>query len=880
VAKGWSSKVKVTVTATYTYCPFPVANPDAATVCPSTAQCPSSVLIDVLLNDCFCGSPINCSSLTPTNGAKGVTSVVGCSGTATTTGCPPTSSPCGNCRIRYTPNIGATGTDTFTYMVQDSNGVQVSATVYVSICNPPLAKDDPPLTNPVTPDITTCTDVPVVFDVLDNDRAGGATAYAPPFLNCPSSPINCTSLQFVNAGGVPQVGNGPFATSKGSVQLNQSCTGVPGSSPGAPCPGTSTCVKYTPNAGVCGSDTFKYLIMDQAGCCSLATVRILIVPPPVANPDMCMLCEQPSPTPATCLPALPPTSATLNLLNNDSVPRTCGGANNPEGFDCTSVMLMSQPTKGQVMLAQTCTSDPAQCPAGTTPCTGACIKYTPNPECRGDDVFTYKFTDNRKVNDPVFPQSVHQSSGGIPCQSNTATVTITIKCAPDAKDDTYVLDLTPMNNMADLDVLMNDSAARVGDGIPPCDDNAACAGVTLTGLPILYPPGTTTTPYATLSVLGNGKIKYTQTTFPLPPSGDSFCYKITNSNGCMDIARVTINPSNEMCYRNRRECGSLLLFPEFDNHNQVLTVATITMGCCEYPTGSTKVEIRFINKVNCQESNTTYTLTPCDTLTFLTSAVNPNMVQGYFYAYAKNMTPSPNNPTGTPIVFNHLIGQEFIIDGGQSLDYSMNAVSFKAYGANAMDVADNTLNDDDGDGIRDLNGQDSPNPEYDEAPDMICIPRFLGQNDVGQEGYANSQIILINLSGGKAFTTTVAINGFNDNEEPFSDAYEFYCWDKPYLRDFSHFTLQSYLVTSNQNTSEVLGLSEETGWLRLNGDVANSTGPETIHDPAIYAVLVEGLGGRWSADLPWECNCQTNGALLPTSIFGDGDPTPIAGDDQ
>jgi len=366
----------------------------------------------------------------------------------------------------------------------------------------------------------------------------------------------------------------------------------------------------------------------------------------------------------------------------------------------------------------------------------------------------------------------------------------------------------------------------------------------------------------------------------LPQSGDSFCYKVTNSNGCMDIARVTVNPNSTVCDRNRRVCASLLLFPEFDNRPGVITFGTITMGCCDYPTGSTKVEVRFINKLNCQENNQTYTLTPCDTVTFVTSFVNPGVEQGYFYAYAKNMTPTPNNPTGTPIVFNHLIGDEFVIDGNTGISYGMNAVAFKGYGANMNDEVDGTPNDDDGDGIRDFNGPQAVGPEYDEVPDKICIPRFLGQDTPNGEQFSNSRIILLALSGGKAFTTTLSIEGFNDNEVAFSDQYTFFCWDKPLLRDFSASTLQSYLLSTNNNPNEIYGLAEESGWLTLDGLVANSIGPESIQDPAFYAVLIEELNHRWEADLPFECGCQQNGALLPTSIFGDGDPTPVAGDNQ
>jgi hypothetical protein len=340
----------------------------------------------------------------------------------------------------------------------------------------------------------------------------------------------------------------------------------------------------------------------------------------------------------------------------------------------------------------------------------------------------------------------------------------------------------------------------------------------------------------------------------------------------------------EMCMRNRRECASLLLYPEFDNRPGAITFYTITMACCEYPTGSTKVEFRFINRTNCLEQNKTYDLTPCDTITLLTSFVNPGVQQGYAYAYAKNAIPTPNNPTGTPIVFNHLIGELLIIDGMAALNYGMNAVAFKGYGAHGEDVADGTPNDDDGDGIRDFNGPDfgAPGPEYDEVPHQICIPRFLGQNNGPDGPYSNSRIILVAMSGGKSFTTTLSINGYNDAEVPFSDQYTFFCWDKPWLRDFATGTKQDALLGSGHDADEIFGMpdAQESGWLMLDGLVANSIGPESIADPAFYAVLIEDFEGKWNADLPFECDCQRNGALLPVGLFGDGDPTPEPGDDQ
>jgi hypothetical protein len=340
-------------------------------------------------------------------------------------------------------------------------------------------------------------------------------------------------------------------------------------------------------------------------------------------------------------------------------------------------------------------------------------------------------------------------------------------------------------------------------------------------------------------------------------------------------APITITQCNE---RHRRQCGSLLLYPEFRNQKGVLTLLTVTMGCCEPSPGNTLVEFRFIRGDTCSESNQTFPLTPCDTVSMITSSVNSGGpgTQGYAYAYAKNNIPSPNNPTGTPVVFNHLIGNELILDGIEALNYGMNAVSFKGFGANGNDQTDNTPNDDDGDGIRDLNGPNDRKPEYEEAPDKILIPRFLGQTP----GLTDSHLILINLSGGQAFTTIVSILGFDDSENPFSATFQFFCWERPALLDISQAFSNVSLLSTSTSPNEILGApTQKAGWFIVDGLVANSS-VETIHDPAIYAVLIECLGaGHCASDLPWELCSQTNGDLLPVSPLGDG-PNPHNGDNQ
>jgi len=312
-----------------------------------------------------------------------------------------------------------------------------------------------------------------------------------------------------------------------------------------------------------------------------------------------------------------------------------------------------------------------------------------------------------------------------------------------------------------------------------------------------------------------------------------------------------------------RKPGSLLLYPEFDNREGDITLMTITNSNCS-GTEDLDVEIVFIDSEDCGEFNTTITLTPCDTFTAITNFVNPNMEQGYFYAFAKN-------DAGDAVTRNSLIGQVMVISGIEQFDYSINPVSFLGMTGEGNGT---DLDDDD---IRDLDGL-----EYDMAPDTITIPRFLGQGlDANQQGPINSHLILIGLSGGQDFSTTICFDVFNDNEESFSGEYTFYCWEKPTLLEIRGTFANSFLRTTDHDPNEILGAADrrESGWICIDGCVASST-QESIANPAFYAVLVERISSYSVSDLPFECGGQANGALLPRGIFGDGDPIPVNGDNQ
>jgi hypothetical protein len=312
--------------------------------------------------------------------------------------------------------------------------------------------------------------------------------------------------------------------------------------------------------------------------------------------------------------------------------------------------------------------------------------------------------------------------------------------------------------------------------------------------------------------------------------------------------------------------GSLLLFPEFDNRTANVTLVTVTNTNGSVANGTVEVEFVYIGKYDhtgaelpCLEFNRTHVLTPNDTLTVVTSAHNPQQQQGYLYVFAKDRV------THQPIVYNHLIGNVVTMQGIESVDFSMNPVSF-------VGIGNGVITDVDGDGNRDLDGT-----EYEGVPEEVYIPRFIGWN----ERLYRSELILVALSGGTAFTTIAGMWIYNDNEEAFSAQHSFRCWTRKSLRSLNGVFSQSFLASTNHAANEVLGYpSVETGWIRVYGQTAFSTA-EQINDPALYAVLIEIVSGHGAADLPFESvELQANGALLPNSPFGDGDPVPVVGDNK
>ena len=252
------------------------------------------------------------------------------------------------------------------------------------------------------------------------------------------------------------------------------------------------------------------------------------------------------------------------------------------------------------------------------------------------------------------------------------------------------------------------------------------------------------------------------------------------------------------------------------------------------------------NDLDCSEFNRYEDLTPNDTLTVISSDHNPNPEQGYLRVVAVDENQDP-------VGFDHLIGNAIVINGFETIEYSINAVDYRAA------VAPGAATDVDGDGIRDLNGI-----EYEHTAGKIMVPRFIGQTDVN-----DASLLLIGLSGGRKFDTTIDFLVANDNEELFSAEYTFRCWDKASLGSISPVFGNTFLQLHTAHDEGESLFGGETGWFWMDGGVANSTAAG-IHDPAFYAVYIERMFSYSAADLPFEA-CTQSGHLLPNTILGDNE---------
>lgn len=297
--------------------------------------------------------------------------------------------------------------------------------------------------------------------------------------------------------------------------------------------------------------------------------------------------------------------------------------------------------------------------------------------------------------------------------------------------------------------------------------------------------------------------------------------------------------------------GSLLVFPLVDNGRGDETWLTVTNLASGPSTSTVAVEFIYVRGSDCLEFNRTRILTPKDTITVRTKNDNPAMVGGYCYAFAKDPA------SGVPITHNHLIGREMVLIGTTVQTIEIPAIPFLGLGTQGQGTDRNS------NGRRDFD-----NLEYEPVPEELHVPSFIAQLQPGLPTTSRNELVMINLTGGAAFTAVVDFRIYNDNEEAFSAQTSFSCWTRRPILDISGVFSQAFLFFTNQNPFEswpqVFGAplpDLETGWYTLDGNVSFSSA-DSEQDPALLAVQIERNPFGWNASLPWATGTQTNGTLV------------------
>ncbi len=372
----------------------------------------------------------------------------------------------------YTPDQDFNGSDSFVYTIEDSTGLQDTATVSLTV----LPRNDSPTA--VDDSVTTDEDMAIVIDVLSNDfDVDGDTLTLQSNTNPSNGGVVCSTTctytpnanffgsdsfsYTINDGNgktsnatvnitVNAVNDDPVAnTDSDSVDEDSAVivdvltndtdadgdsliiiSNTQGSNGAVVCGATCT---YTPNADFNGADSFTYTVDDGNSGQSVGTVNITVNPindVPIAVDDMHTLDED--------------TVANIVVTTNDI---------DVDG-DTLNATLLSNAARGNVV----CVSDT---------CT-----YTPDAHFNGVDSFTY---------------TVDDGNGG----SDTATVDLTIISIPDPTADPDAVDdnaVTDEDMFIDIDVLANDSDSdgdpiNVAANTQPSNGTASCAGSICTYTP-------------------------------------------------------------------------------------------------------------------------------------------------------------------------------------------------------------------------------------------------------------------------------------------------------------------------------------------------------------------------------------------------------------
>jgi hypothetical protein len=328
--------------------------------------------------------------------------------------------------------------------------------------------------------------------------------------------------------------------------------------------------------------------------------------------------------------------------------------------------------------------------------------------------------------------------------------------------------------------------------------------------------------------------------------------------------------------------GSLLIFPLFDNTRGALTFITVTNTS---PTTSIFAHFVYVNANSCnttnppipppfnccQEQDRPHFLTPNDTITVSSRIDNPNAAKGYLFVYARQVgQTNPPIPGPNAVKFDHLIGTEWVFEpaGNPTIAdmLSINPFVFRAGAAVGAEGSNTDVSPQNG--KRDLNGQ-----EYNYAPNVLHFARFWGQFPPPTR---QSELVLINLTGGAQFLANADILSYDNDENQSSAQVSFVCWTRQPLsttgtpNGISAFFDNSFLQATSDSQEYNQSFGIVGGWFNLDGTSANSTQTQ-LSDPAILGVLLDAFASITprTAELPFGEGSNTNGRLLSHTLMGD-----------
>ena len=416
----------------------------------------------------------------------------------------------------YTPAVGYSGMDTFTYTITDANGDSGTATVTVDVIpvnDPPTADDDTAttpenvaidvdvLTNDSDPDgsldpsTVTIVTPPMNGTVSSIDPTTGVVRYLPdPGYSGPDDlryevcddgiPVLCDQADLditVTPNNPPTANNDATSTSEDTpvtVDVVANDTDSDGTVDATtvaiqsgPSNGTITAVNpdgtvdYTPDPDWFGVDSFTYTVRDDDGADSNVAIVTITV---------------------TSVDDLPLAVDDTNTVDEDAGPVAGAVLNNDSGLGDGGIVvtLDTDVANGSLNLN----------PDGT-------YDYTPDPDFFGSDIFVYEVCD-------------------IDGDCDTATVTITVNPLPDAPTAVNDTASTPEDTAVNIPVSVNDSD-------PDGDLDPATVSI------IAAPSDGTIT-----AIRPDGSVDY----LPDPDftGADTFTYRICDTSGLCDTADATV----------------------------------------------------------------------------------------------------------------------------------------------------------------------------------------------------------------------------------------------------------------------------------------------------------------------------------------------------